>query len=97
MAVRLLQLRSLSRTHPDAKASFFVPKVMLQVLVARLRLSSPELTLAEFWLAIARLGGFLARKADGLPGWQTLWRGWMRLQDMCWGANFATQSLQRCW
>jgi len=54
--------------------------------------------MSEFFLAIARsaiarLGGFLARKSGGLPTWQTLWRGWLRLQDMCWAANFITQSL----
>jgi hypothetical protein len=25
---------------------------------------------------MTKLGGFLARKRDGEPGWQTLWRGW---------------------
>ncbi len=30
-------------------------------------------------VCIARLGGFLARKHDGNPGWQTIWRGWQRL------------------
>jgi len=30
-------------------------------------------------IATARLGGFLARKQDGLPGWQTIWHGWQRL------------------
>jgi hypothetical protein len=29
-------------------------------------------------VAVARLGGFLARKHDGMPGWQTIWRGWQR-------------------
>ncbi|WP_390823488.1 IS4 family transposase [Anabaena azotica] len=47
----------------------------------------------DFFLAIARLGGFLGRKSDGLPGWQTLWRGWLRLQDMCWAADLITQSV----
>ncbi len=73
---------------------------MLKVLVARLGLTNCELTLGEFFLAIptahcvnARLGGFLGRKSDGLSGWQTLWRGWLRLQDMCWAADFITQSV----
>ena len=66
-----------------------IPPLLLQVLVARLGLFSVELTLGQFWLALARLGGFLARQSDGLPGWQTLWRGWQRLQDLCWGATFA--------
>ena len=33
-------------------------------------------------LALARLGGYLPRNKKGQPGWQVLWRGWMRLQDM---------------
>ncbi|MGV0029489.1 IS4 family transposase, partial [Phormidesmis priestleyi ANT.L61.2] len=42
-------------------------------------------SLAQFWQAVARLGGFIGRKSDGQPGWQTLWRGWLRLQDLAWG------------
>jgi hypothetical protein len=33
-------------------------------------------------LYIAQLGGFLARKADGQPGSQTLWRGIQSLDDI---------------
>jgi hypothetical protein len=36
-------------------------------------------------VAVARLGGFLARKHDGSPGGQTIWRGWQRLMRMCEG------------
>ena len=32
-----------------------------------------------------RLGGHLARKNDGPPGWLTLWRGWRDLQLMVQG------------
>ena len=28
------------------------------------------------------MGGFLGRKSDGNPGWQTIWAGWLRIQDM---------------
>ena len=49
-----------------------------------LKLPPGDLTLREFWRAVARLGGFLARKSDGEPGWQTLWRGWLKLQDLTW-------------
>jgi Transposase Tn5 dimerisation domain len=31
-------------------------------------------------------GWFLDRKGDGEPGWQTLWRGYRRLQDIVPGA-----------
>ena len=36
-------------------------------------------------VATARLGGFLARQCDGMPGWQTIWRGGQRLRWMCEG------------
>jgi Transposase Tn5 dimerisation domain len=32
--------------------------------------------------SIAQLGGFLARKSDGEPGTQTLWRGLQRMDDI---------------
>ncbi|MBM3836111.1 MAG: hypothetical protein FJ403_23180 [Verrucomicrobia bacterium] len=27
----------------------------------------------------------MGRKSDGMPGWQTIWRGWQRLMWMCEG------------
>lgn len=57
---------------------------MVRGLVIRLKLTTAQITLGEFWDAVARLGGFIGRKSDGQPGWQTLWRDWSRLQDLCW-------------
>jgi len=91
IAVRLLQLRTASRMDGAADARQFVPNYMLKVLCARLGLFKEQLTLSEFWKSVARLGGFIGRKSDGSPGWQTLWRGWARLQDMCWAAQLAAQ------
>jgi hypothetical protein len=31
-------------------------------------------------------GGFIGRKSDGKPGWQTIWKDYKRLQDMLAGA-----------
>jgi Transposase Tn5 dimerisation domain len=87
VAVRLLQLRTLSRQQPHRNAAEVVPEVMVRVLVIRLKLTTAQITLGEFWGAVARLGGFIGRKSDGQPGWQTLWRGWSRLQDLCWGVE----------
>lgn len=95
--MRLLQLRNISRTHPEKPAKHFVPTMILNILVARLGLLSDDLTLGKFWKCVARLAGFLGRKGDGLPGWQTLWRGWSRLMDMCWAIDFSTQSFEICW
>jgi hypothetical protein len=33
------------------------------------------------------MGGFIGRKSDGEPGWQTIWKGYKRLQDMLLGAS----------
>lgn len=38
----------------------------------------PKLSTAVIWLG--RLGGFLARKNDGMPGVKVLWRGFQRLE-----------------
>jgi hypothetical protein len=45
-----------------------------------------DMSVAQFVIELAKLGGFLARKSDGHPGWQTLWRGWEKLQLMVDGA-----------
>jgi len=34
----------------------------------------------EFFRELAKLGGFLGRKCDGDPGWQTVWHGYQKLQ-----------------
>lgn len=84
IAVRLLHLREASRQQPDAPARHFVAPELITTLQSYLKLPPKDLTLREFWRAVARLGGFLGRKHDGDPGWQTLWRGWLKLQDLAW-------------
>ena len=44
--------------------------------------SDGAMTVKQFYLAVARLGGHMNRKRDGAPGWLVLWRGWMKLQSM---------------
>ena len=88
VAVRLLQLRNLARHEPEQPAISQIERRRLELLILRLALSmQPEtMTLREFWHAVARLGGFLARKSDGEPGWQTLWHGWQLLDELYWAA-----------
>jgi hypothetical protein len=45
------------------------------------------MSVLEFTMALARLGGHLNRKGDGFPGWLTLWRGWEVLRMMVMGAQ----------
>jgi hypothetical protein len=84
VAVRLLQLRCLARSQPDILAHQQIDPELLRLVAAKFNLNPLTMTLKNFWHSVARLGGFLARKRDGDPGWRTLWKGWLRLQDMAW-------------
>lgn len=95
LAVRLLMLRDLSRSCPQMLAHEVVPAELIATLCFRYRLDAPRLTLSEFWRRVAMLGGFLGRKSDGSPGWQTLWRGWLKLLDLAEGVAIGRQ-LQKC-
>lgn len=47
VAVRLLHLGAISRSHPQLPAEHFVPPMMLNILIARLGLASDDLTIGE--------------------------------------------------
>jgi hypothetical protein len=76
VAVRLLQVESAARTVPQLPADRMVDTEMLAFLCHLRHLNPAGMTVYQFWRELAKLGGFLARKHDGEPGWQTLWRGW---------------------
>lgn len=50
------------------------------------------LTVKQFYHTLARLGGWLGRKSDGRPGWQSLWHGYHKVAAYVEGARLA-QSL----
>lgn len=73
LAVRLLQLKTVAKSHPDLPATDIIPKIWIEMLSA---LRKKKLTtVRDFFRHLAGLGGFLMRKRDGEPGWITLWRG----------------------
>lgn len=88
VAVRLLSTKFLARSRPGSQevAQSFGPE-MLELLAKKLGQPKGGWTNRNVLVATARLGGFIGRKSDGLPGWQTIWRGWQRLMWMCEGAN----------
>ncbi len=92
-AVRLLQLRDMSRTTPQRLAVQVVQPVLVQIIAYRIHTNPITLTLASFWREVATLGGFLGRKSDGQPGWKRLWHGWLRLLDWAEGVHFARHLL----
>lgn len=90
VAVTLLNLREASRDEAtaDRPATEYVDRRYVAVLSAwRYKEQRPNLTVREFYLALARLGGHQNRKRDHRPGWVVLWRGWMDLQNMLDGAE----------
>ena len=88
LAVRLLQLRTTARTDPERPAEKVVPRRWLEMLRAVQKgRHSAITTVYEFYRALARLGGFLARKSDGEPGWLTLWQGFEKLHLFLRGAE----------
>lgn len=91
VAVRLLQLKSAARTNPTRPARAMVPLRWIRMLLAARKRSklTVAMTIGEFYRELAKLGGFLGRKADGEPGWITIWRGWQKLYLLVHGAELA--------
>jgi hypothetical protein len=85
VAVTLLNLREASR-RADAQTrradTLLSPEYVEVLSLKRYGAVRDDLTVREFFLALARLGGHQNRKGDGHPGWLVLWRGWMKLQAM---------------
>lgn len=77
VAARIVSLRDRAHQEPDAPATVLLSEEECVVLTAKFgkgRLGG-SLTLGQAVLWIARLGGHLNRKGDGLPGVRSLWRG----------------------
>jgi hypothetical protein len=83
VAVRLLNTKMLARCQPDqgVDVQSFGPEAV-ELLTARFGEPKGGWTYQSLLIAIARMGGFLARRGDGQPGWITIWRGWQRLMTM---------------
>ncbi len=94
VAVTLLNLRDASR-RPDAKTrpatTILAPDYVDVLSLWRYRKIRKDLTVHDFFYALARLGGHQNRKSDHRPGWLVLWRGWTKLQAMCDGYAVAKE------
>ncbi len=95
VAVSLLNLRELSRDPQtqDMPATEVATQEEVEVLSGWRFGRRLPLTVREYFLALARLGGHQNRKKDGPPGWIVLWRGWQALQLMVTGAQAARTPL----
>jgi hypothetical protein len=95
IAAKLLQMRNLARAEPDAPAEEHVDELTLGMLNERLEWPpDKEITLRTFWHGVAQLGGYLGRRGDGPPGWQTIWKGWRELQQLVDGARLFARMIK---
>lgn len=85
VAVRLLQLTHWARTEPTRLCTEVLSEEEWRFLWMHTRHEpvrdgqSPP-TIREAVRMIARLGGHLGRKCDGMPGVRSLWKGWRDFQ-----------------
>ncbi len=74
-SIKLLEFRDLARSKSKNNAIKYLDKEDLEIIKAKFKLKDTNITISQFLIYIARMGGFLARKSDGNPGWITIWRG----------------------
>jgi hypothetical protein len=89
IAVELLQLTYLHRTQPEASVELVLNPTQIAVLKAKSSKLPQVLTLAWALESVAHLGGYLEHRRTTPIGIQVLWRGWLKLQDLCEGWHLA--------
>jgi len=86
VACTLLAVSRKARQEPSAALEGWFTEIQCKTLYLAIHhtqeipTNPPDLALCVKWLA--RLGGFLARKSDGEPGPEVLWRGFRKLNAM---------------
>lgn len=90
IAVELLQVTYLHRTQPNAPALEILTPLQIEVLKAGTS-KKLESTLTVAWAveSVAFLGGYLEHRRKTPIGIQVLWRGWLKLYDLCQGWQLA--------
>src|SRR5665213_1408553 len=96
LAVHLLRLRCTAREKKlrDQPAITIEEPVKVR-LAARTVKESHWRTMSvwSFYIAVAKLGGYVANPLKRPPGWQTLWHGYVRLNDMAEGVKLLAEDV----
>jgi hypothetical protein len=87
IAWRIFWMVHISRADPSAPAELVLTNTEIMTICSLARFSDKKIsphrmTVRQAILAIAELGGHLARRLDPPPGCTALWRGWQRLASM---------------
>ena len=85
VAVRVFQLRWALEHQGHAPAEQVGTQQEIDLVRRFLKHTRRQYMVRAFVRGVARLGGYLGRRADGPPGVRALWRGYQRLQDMLLG------------
>lgn len=83
IAWRIMLLSLLGREVPELPCDILFDRYECRVLeLLSKKKTESKLSLGEAITLIARLGGYLNRKCDGPPGFETLWKGYTRFSGM---------------
>jgi hypothetical protein len=86
VAWRVLYLSKKAKASPNSDASEVSSEIEREVLSKWLKSRNEKCykirTVKDFVLGVAKLGGFLGRTCDGMPGTKTLWEGLRKLEAM---------------
>lgn len=96
VAWRIFWLTMINRSHPAAAPTLALTQLELQLLdrlVPDRSASGQRLTLSDYIVKIARLGGYLARARDPAPGNIVMWRGLARLTDIAIGYSLRSENV----
>jgi len=102
VAARLLQLRHLSLNEPEAPCDRVLTKEQWVCLVVLSKEGRgrplPDSVPSIRWAVehIAQLGGWIKSKQTMAIGWQTLWKGWQRLDERVIGFLAAQEMAHAC-
>ncbi len=92
VALRLLAMKFMALARPDDKIKpDDMDEVYIKILEKTCGKPKAGWTYKTYLVCVARMGGFLARRGDGMPGWLTIWRGWQRMIMIYQGYLLATE------
>ena len=87
VALRLLKLRDVARNMPEISAKKIIDPLKVDILIKYNEINKEDITIYEYCREVAKIGGFIGRKSDGEPGWQSLWEGEIELTKLFEGAK----------
>ena len=90
-AVFILALKYLQNYHPDTDVYTIIPKEWIIVLQQKLGVKFPVKTVRDFYIGVAKLGGYFNRKNDAPPGWKRIWKGFNKLLPLVDGYKLALE------